>query len=485
MRELLGVSHVLGLMAMMLSLTHVLPLGAALYFDDGMASAFLFSLVLNFSAGYFTWLITRKYAPELRSRDGFLLVSVAWPGGAAFATVPFLLGLPALSLTDAYFESISALTTTGATVLFHLDRMPASINLWRHLLEWIGGMGIIVLAVAVLPLLRVGGMQVYKAEMPGPMKDAKLTPRITETAKTLWLVYAALTLACMVALRLAGMSWFDAICHGFSTMALGGFSTHDASIGFFDSVAIEMILIAFMIVGAINFATHFLALRTRSARIYVRDSEAKALIGLVAFSCIGVALYLWQTGTYTDYWAALRHSAFNVVSIATTCGFASVDFGQWPIFAPMWMLFLACITASAGSTGSGIKMIRTLILVRQSLREMQQLLHPQIANPLKIGGVPVPNNVIFSVLGFIFVYIATVATASLLLLASGLDFLTTFSAVLACINNMGPGLNLVGPAAHYGVLTDFQKWVLAVTMFLGRIEIFSALILLTPAFWRK
>jgi trk system potassium uptake protein TrkH len=485
MRQLLAVTQVLGLMAMMMSGTYLLPILTALIYNDGTTPAFTAALAINFTAGWVTWLATRRYTAELRPRDGFLLVSLAWIGGAAFATLPLLLTLPGLTFTDAYFETMSGLTTTGATVLTGLDTMPHAINLWRHLLNWLGGMGIIVLAVAILPMLGVGGMQVYKAETPGPMKDAKLTPRITETAKNLWLVYVGITLACIAALKLAGMNWFDAICHAFAAMGLGGFSTHDASVGYFDSVAIEAVLIVFMLLAAMNFATHFLAWRDKSVTAYRRDSEALAMLALVLGSCVGVAWYVWHAGTYASFWTALRHVSFNLVSIATDCGFVSVDYNEWPIFAPMWMLFLSCVAVSSGSTGGGIKMIRTLIIARQAGREILFLIHPNIVNPMKIGGAVIPNKVVLAVLGFIFVYFISVVTMTFALMASGLDFISSLSAVIACINNAGPGPNVVGPAGNFAALTDFQTWVCTLAMFLGRVEIFSLLILFTPAFWRK
>ncbi len=484
-RSFLAVAPVLGLMAMMMSVSHLAPILVAWLYDDGMIPVFAFSMVLNFGVGCVIWLITRRYRTELQPRDGFLLVSLAWAGGAAFAAVPLLGGIGGLSFTDAYFETTSGLTTTGATVLTNLDTLPQSLNLWRHLLHWFGGMGIIVLAVAVLPLLGVGGMQVYKAETPGPMKDSKLTPRIRETAANLWMVYAGITAACIVSLWIAGMSWFDAVCHAFAAMALGGFSTHDASVGFFDSAAIEAVLTFFMMVAAVNFATHFLVWRARSPLPYLRDPEAKAVWAVLIASSLGVAAYLYYAGTYPSFWTALRHASFNLVSIATDCGFASVDFDKWPVFAPMWMLFLSCIVCSSGSTGGGIKMIRTLILLKQAYREMQFLRHPSAVNPLKIGGAVVANKVVFSVLGFIVVYFMSVAILSFLLMASGLDVVSSFSAILACINNMGPGLNQVGPASNYQALTDFQTWVCTSAMLLGRLELFTLLILFTPAFWRS
>ena len=352
-------------------------------------------------------------------------------------------------------------------------------------LNWLGGMGIIVLAVAILPVLGVGGRQLFMAETPGPMKDSKLAPRITETAKNLWIVYAGITLACIVALKLAGMSWLDAVCHAFATMGLGGFSTHDASVGFFNSVAIEIVLSIFMLLAGMNFATHFLALRGRSLSPYRHDIEAKPFLILTLGSCVGIALYLYVAGTYDNFWTALRHASFNLISIATDCGFASVDFNQWPVFAPLWMLFLSCVTACTGSTGGGIKMMRTQILVKQSQMQMFLLTHPTAVNPLKLGKMVIPSNILLSILGFIFVYFMSIVILTLALIISGLDFISSFSAILACINNAGPGLNQVGPATNYASLSDFQTWTCTLAMFLGRIEVFTALILFTPAFWRK
>lgn len=468
---------------MIMSVSHLAPIFVSWLYDDGMVTVFAFSMVFNFSIGYVSWLSTRSHKAELKPRDGFLLVSLAWLGGAAFATIPLLGGIAELSFTDAYFESVSALSTTGATVLVNLDTLAPSLNLWRHLLQWFGGMGIIVLALAILPLLGVGGMQIYKAETPGPLKD-KLTPRIRDTAKTLWAIYAGITLACVIGLRSAGMSWFDAVCHAFSAMSLGGFSTHDSSVGFFDSVAIEAVLTFFMMVAAVNFATHFSAWHARSPLKYLRDPEAKAVWIVLVLSSLGIAAYLYNAGTYPSYWTALRHASFNLVSIATDCGYASVDFDKWPVLAPMWMLFLSCFVCSSGSTGGGMKMIRTLIVVKQGFREMWLLRHPQAVAPMKLGGSVIPNQVVFSILVFAAVYFLSIAVLSFILMASGLDFVSSFSAVIACINNMGPGLNQVGPATNYQILTDFQCWVLSFTMVLGRLEIFTLLMLLTPGYWR-
>jgi trk system potassium uptake protein TrkH len=388
-------------------------------------------------------------------------------------------------VAGAYFETMSGLTTTGATVLIGLDDLPPAINIWRHELNWLGGLGIIVLAVAILPLLGVGGRQLFKAETPGPMKDTALTPRITETARNLWLVYLGITGICIVALKLAGMNWLDAVCHSFSAMGLGGFSTHDASIGYFHSPLIEFVLIIFMLISVMNFAVHFMALRSRTLTVYRTDLEAVPALILILGSCVGIAIFLWLWGVYPDFWIALRYASFNVVSIATSSGYSSVDYAQWPIFAPLWMMFLTAIAASSGSTGGGIKMIRTLVLVQQAGREFVKLLHPSAVNPMKIGGQVIPNSVVFSVLGFIFLYFMSIVTLTFALLISGMDFLSALTAVLASINNCGPGLGTVGPAGNYAGLSDFQTWVCTIAMLIGRLEIFTVLILFTPQFWRR
>lgn len=485
MEALLPVFNVLGRLMMLFSLAYAIPIVGSLVFHDGVVIDFVLAMLINIGVGMILTVLTRRHHRELKVRDGFLLVTLSWTLMAAIGALPLLIVYPDLSFTKGFFETMSAMTTTGATVLVGLDNAPQSINLWRHQLQWLGGLGIIVLAVAILPLLGVGGMQLYKAETPGPMKESRLTERIADTARALWMVYLGLTLLCMVSLRVAGMSWFDALCHAFSALSLGGFSTRDASIGAWDSPAIEAVLVVFMMLAAMNFATHFLAWRGRELRCYLRDAEAKSLVVLVAASCFGVAAFLWAHGTYPDYGTALRHATFNLVSMATDCGYASVDFDKWPIFAPLWMLFLSCVTASSGSTGGGIKMMRTLILYKQARRELLKLLHPNVADLIKLGTTAVPNKVAFSILGFIFLYFMTMATMTFLLLLSGLDFVSALSAVVACINNAGPGLGVVGPAQNYASLNDFQTWVLSATMLLGRLEILSVVVIFTRHFWRK
>jgi len=456
-----------------------------IYGDYIMLFDFLLAMLWTAAAGTLMWMLTRRHKGELSIRHGYLLVVAMWTAMPAFGTIPLLLMIPNLSFTDAYFEAMSGMTTTGATVLVGLDNLPPALNLWRHELNWIGGLGIIVLAVAVLPLLGIGGRQLFKAETPGPMKDSALTPRIADTARNLWIVYVGITLACIGSLKWAGMSWLDAICHSFSTMGLGGFSTHDASVGYFNSPLIEAIMIFFMLIAVLNFATHFIALRSRSFRIYRVDPEAIPSLTLIIGSCIGIAVFLWWQEVYPSFWTALRHASFNLVSIATSSGYASVDYAQWPIFAPLWMMLLTATVASAGSTGGGIKMIRTLVLVKQAGREFIKLLHPNAVDPMKIAGQVIPNNIVFSVLGFIFLYFMTIATLTFALLISGLDFISAFTAVLASVNNCGPGLGVVGPASNYQSLTDFQTWVCTTAMLIGRLEIFTVLILFTALFWRR
>ena len=478
-------AQTLGLILMLFGASVLFPLAISHLLDDGAQVAYDEALVLTFGCGAGLWVIARGHEGELEIRDGFLLVALTWTLLPAFATLPLMIYLPGLSFTDAYFETVSGLTTTGATVLDGLDKLPASINVWRSQLVWMGGLGVVVLAVAILPLLGVGGAQLFRAETPGPMKDTKLTPRITETAKGLYGVYVAISIACILALKLAGMTWIDAMIHGFSTMGLGGFSSHDASYGFWDSPAIEAVTIVFMLIASLNFATHFLVWRNRGLAPYRRDPEAGMVILAMLGSVALIAIYLWQVGVYPGFWTSLRFAAFNVVSIASTTGFANTDFNLWPIFAPMWMLYLSSFATSSGSTGGGIKMIRALVLLKQSTREFTRILHPRAEVPLKLAGEPVASNVVFAVLAFMLVYGGTIVALTLVLIASELDFVTAFSAVVACINNMGPGLNKVGPATTYAVLSDFQTWVCTAAMLLGRLELFTLIVIFTPAFWRK
>lgn len=478
-----AVLYALSPIILIFGLIMLVPLGVSVYYQDAAINAYDGGVASTMIVGLLVWWLTRSSKRELKIRDGFLVVVLTWTLIPAFATLPLMFYLNT-TFTHAYFETMSGLTTTGATVYSGLDHLPPSINLWRHLLNWLGGMGIIVLAVAILPLLGIGGRSMFKAETPGPMKDSKLTPRIAQTAKALWLVYAGITLACILSLRVAGMGWFDAVCHAFAAMALGGFSTHDASVGYFNSVPIEVVLSIFQVIAAGNFATYFLMLRGRSPKLLFADTEIMSMLGLLALSILGVTVYLWWVGVYPDFLTSLRFASFNLITIATDCGFANTDFGRWPIFAPMWMLFLSSILACSGSTGGGIKMIRTLILAKQAGRELSRLLHPNAAMSVKVGSQVIENQVVFSVLAFIFLYFMTVVALTFTLLLSGLDFISAFSAIIACINNAGPGLGVVGPASNYGGLSNFQTWICTLAMLAGRLEVFTLLLVLTPGFWK-
>ena len=482
---MLRVAHVLGLVLAIFAAGYVLPIVTSLLMSDGTSRYFAFAGLVSAGAGLLLAYLTRPYARELKPRDGFLLVTLGWVIMSASATLPLLLILPGLTFTQAFFETTSGLTTTGATILKGLDTLPPALNLWRHALHWYGGLGIIVLAIAVLPLLGVGGMQLYRADSPGPVKEERLTPRITQTAKSLWFVYTFMTVVALIALRLCGMSWFDAICHAFSAMGLGGFSTHDANIAYFNSASIEFVLIVVMIAASLNFACHFAALRRLTLQPYFTHPEAKAIFLLLGVSVLGIALLLTWHGVYPDFFTALRHATFNVVSLATTTGFVTQDYTRWPVFAPIWMLFLSCIVCSTGSIGGGIKMFRTLVLSRQAMRELRLLVHPSAVAPVRVGGNSVPDRVAGSILAFIFLYFMAVAALTFALLLSGLDFDSSFGAIIACINNTGPGLGVVGPFKTYQSLSGVQTWICIFAMLLGRLEIFSVLVLFTPTFWRK
>jgi trk system potassium uptake protein TrkH len=478
-----AVQKVLGLLLMIFSLTMLPPLGVSFHYADGTAEAFLTALVLLLGLGTLIWLPVAKSRDELKLRDGFLVVALFWSVLGLAGALPFILAAePHLSLTDAAFESISGLTTTGATVIIGLDELPPAILYYRQQLQWLGGMGIIVLAVAILPMLGIGGMQLYRAETPGPVKDNKLTPRITETAKALWYIYLGLTIACALAYWLAGMTPFDAIGHSFATVAIGGFSTHDASIGYFNSDAIELIAVVFMLLSGVNFALHFLAWNRRSLVGYWHDSEFRFYLTLMATTTTLVCLGLYFTGTYADWSESFLQGLFHTVSIATTTGFSTASFYDWPIFLGILLIFSSFVGGCAGSTGGGIKVIRFLLLIKQGLREIDRLIHPNAQIPVRVGGRTVNHRVVDAVWGFFSLYVACFTLMYLALAATGLDLTTAFTAVAAAINNLGPGLGEVG--ASFATISPTAKWILCFAMLLGRLEVFTLLVLLTPAFWR-
>ena len=482
----LSVFNALGAIIFVFGLTMLVPVGASWMLDDGAQTAYDEAIFATLLAGLILWASTRRrQRAELRVRDGFLLVTLTWMVVPIFGALPLLIQIPGLSLTDGYFESVSGLTTTGSTILTGLDGLPLSINLWRTFLHWLGGMGVIVLVVAVLPLLGIGGRQIFKAETPGPMKEDSLTPRIAETAKGLWSVYVMLTVACMASLWMVGMDGWDAVIHGFSIMGLGGFSSHDASLGYFNNVSVEIVAMVFALLAGLNFATHFLAFRHRSFRPYRHDAEIPFFFGILIVSILALSLYLRQFGVHDGFWDTMRYAAFHSISLATSLGLAITDTAAWPMFAQVWVLFLGSFVACSGSAGGGVKMMRAILLYKLVFREILRAMHPRAVYPVRLGSRTVGESVLHSVLAFSFMYTVIVVMLSLLLAGSGLELVTAFSAVVATVNNTGPGLNSVGPAGNYAALTDFQKWVCTFAMIIGRLEIFTVLVVLTPAFWKK
>ena len=478
------IQRIMGQFLMLFSITLLPPVVIDLLYQEHSAHAFFYSYLFLLSIGFLLFLPVRNQRSDLRLRDGFVVVVLFWLVlGIAGALPLYLYEELDITVVDALFESISGLTTTGATVLVGLDDLPHSILFYRQELQWLGGMGIIVLAVAVMPMLGIGGMQLYKAEAPGPVKDNKLTPRIAETAKALWYIYLGLTVACALAYWIAGMNLFDAVSHSFSTVAIGGFSTHDASIGYFDSTAIEAVAIVFMFLGAINFALHFTVVRSKSLMPYFRDAEFRLYASLLIIIVTLCTYVLYTQTTDHDFPAAIREALFQTVSIATTSGFVTKDYANWPVFIPVLLLFASFVGGCAGSTGGGIKVIRVLLLLKQGQREIMRLIHPNARVTVKVGRQPVNNSIIDAVWGFFAAYVALFALMMLILMFNGLDQITAFSAVAATINNLGPGLGEV--SANYASLTDFNKLLLCFSMLLGRLEIFTLLVLLMPAFWRK
>ncbi|MCK0715965.1 TrkH family potassium uptake protein [Chromohalobacter sarecensis] len=479
----LVIMRIVGLLLMLFSLTMVPPVVISLIFDDATWDAFVIGLGITFVTGALLYWPTRHARRELRTRDGFLITVMFWSVLGLFGSLPLMLATdPSLSFTDAVFESFSGLTTTGATILTGIDLLPESIRFYRQQLQWLGGMGIVVLAVAILPTLGIGGMQLYRTEIPGPLKDSKLTPRITETAKALWYIYAALTLTCFLAYWLAGMSWFDAIGHSFSTVAVGGFSTHDASIGYFDSATIEMICVFFMVISSLSFGLHFAVWREKRLSHYLLDPEFRFFVIFLALLVTITIATLMVSGTYSDA-LGLRHGLFEAVSMATTTGFGVADFTVWPGVLPFMLFIAAFVGACSGSAGGGMKVIRILLILKQGLREIHRLIHPNAVFSIKVGKMRISGGVAEAVWGFFSAYMLLFVLMLLILLATGLDQVTAWSAVGSALNNLGPGLG--GVAEHYGDMPSLAKWTLVMAMMFGRLEIFTILVLFTPAFWRR
>ncbi len=485
MNSPLAVIALVGRMVVLFSALMLVPLAFALFEHDAAEQHFITAIAITLGVGLVMSLATRRFLRELQPRDGFILVTLTWLTLPAFGALPLWLAVPGLSVTDAYFEAMSGFTATGATVISGLDALPLSVNVWRCFMMLVGGLGIIVLAVAILPLLGVGGAQLFKAESAGPLKDQKLTPRMAETARGLWTVYFGFSLLCFLAYRWAGMSWPDAFMHMCTTMGLGGFSSHDLSFGYWNSPLIESVAMVFMMLAGVNFALYFVAWRQRSLRVLWQDIEVRAFYTVVLSTVALIAVYLTVQGVYPSFAQSLRHTAFHVVSLATTTGYASHDYAQWPVFAPLLMILLGCFATCAGSTGGGIKMVRMLLLLKQSQRELVRIVHPNVVNPVVLAGNAVSPRVMQSVIAFMMMYGATLVGLTMLLLFSGLDVVTAFTAVIACVNNIGPGLGEVGPAVNFASLTDFQTWVCTFGMLLGRLELLAVLVLFTPQFWRN
>jgi trk system potassium uptake protein TrkH len=475
--------RIIGQLLMMFSFTMLPPALVSVLFDDGVAIIFINTFFVTVVSGFMLWLLFRRDTSEMRTKDGFLVTFLFYIALGTVGAIPFVQQPGTdLSWPNALFESFSGLTTTGATVITHLDSLPESILFYRQQLQWLGGMGIIVLAVAILPMLGIGGMQLYRAETPGPVKDSKLTPRIRETAVALWKIYFGLTTICAIAYWVAGMSAFDAICHSFSTVAIGGFSTHDASIGFFNSPLVESVAIVFMVFSGINFGLHFFAFKEKTIFHYFQDDEVIFYLVILGSAITVVTIVLLGHQVY-DVPTAIRLATFEVVSVFTTTGFATADFSVWPSMLPYLIFFGAFIGACAGSTGGGIKVMRVMLIIRQGQREIHRLIHPNAIFPVKINRRPVSSRVVESVWGFFSFYVIAFLFLHLAMVASGMDFVTAFSAVGASINNLGPGLG--GVAHHYNDISDTAKLILCFAMMLGRLEIFTLLVLFSPMFWRK
>jgi len=474
------VSRIAGFLCMAFSPTMFFPILVSAWYGDGEIRHFTLTLVAMFAVGLALWLPSLGRRMELRRRDGFFIVVLFWALLSLLGAFPFIFGLH-LSFVDALFESVSGFTTTGATVLTGLDQLPPSILFYRQELQWLGGMGLIVLAIAVLPMLGIGGMSVYRAEVPGPMKQEKLTPRLAQSARVLWTIYISLTVASAFAYWVAGMTPFDAVAHSLSTVSTGGFSTHDASLGYFSSVAIETVAAVFMLLGGINFGIHYLVWRGRSPWYYLHDVEVRAFLTFVVLMVGIVGLTLWLSGRYGD-WSALRQASFEVVSVVTSTGFGVADFSLWPFFLPLLMIFISFIGGCGGSTAGGMKMMRVMLLGKQTYREFNRLVHPNGVFALKLGGRVIGENVSQSVWGFFSVYIATFIILMLLMMLSGLDQVSAFSAVATSMNNLGPGLGTV--AQTFSSVSDGGKLVAVAAMLLGRLEVLTILVLLHPDFWR-
>ena len=479
-----AIIRILGLLVALFSVTMLPPAFISVVYGDGGGLAFIVAFFFILLTGLLVWYPNRKNRADLRAKEGFLLVVLFWTVLATFGALPFaLLDQPQMSVTDSLFESFSGLTTTGATVIEGIEFLPKAVQFYRQQLQWLGGMGIIVLAVAILPILGVGGMQLYRAETPGPVKDSKMTPRIADTAKHLWYIYLSLTIACSIAYWLAGMNMFDAVCHAFSTIAIGGFSTYDASLGYFNSTAVNIICVVFLWIAALNFSLHYAAVSGRNIRNYFKDPECKAFFSIQIVLVTLCFLVLVHYSVYDNAELALDQALIQAVSISTTAGFATTDFSSWPSFLPIVLILSSFIGGCAGSTGGGLKVIRVLLLFIQGKREVDRLIHPKAVYSVKLGDRAMPSRVVEAVWGFFAAYAIVFVFIMIGLIGTGLDDITAFSATAASLNNLGPGLGHV--AGTYAEVSNSGKWLLMIAMLFGRLEIFSLLVLFSPTFWRS
>jgi trk system potassium uptake protein TrkH len=476
--------RVMSFLLMVFSLSQLPPLAIAWWYDEAVYHPFISSGAITFFSGLILFLLTFRNRDELRTRDGFFIVVLFWIILSVFGALPFMLAdSPHVSFVDAVFESASGLTTTGATVLTGLDQMPKAILYYRQQLHFLGGMGIIVLAVAVMPMLGIGGLALFRAETSGMLKDSKLTPRIAETAKALWIIYISLIVLCALAYWAHGMTVFDAINFSFSTIATGGFAPYDANFAAYPQTSLKLWATFFMLMGSLNFSLHYFAFRHGQFSSYWRDSELRNYIFFLLASTALIACILITFKTFAYPSQSIIESLFHVVSLSTTTGFTSTDFGMWPLFVPILIMIIGLIGGCAGSTSGGIKMIRVVLLIKQGWREIHRLIHPNGIFIPKFNGKMIPEHVMDAVWGFIGVYVVLFNIILMTLMACGLDFISAWSAVIACIANVGPGLGSV--TFHYGEVSDTAKWVLSFAMIIGRLEIFTVMVLLTPAFWRQ
>ena len=481
-----SIIRIVGMLIGLFSLTMLPPVFIAYIYNDSGGNDFLAAFFVTLLIGFFFWFPNHRHKSELKAREGFLIVVLFWATLGSVGAIPFLMSSSVdMNLATAFFESFSGLTTTGATTIEGLDLLPKSILFYRQMLQWFGGMGIIVLAVAVLPMLGIGGMQLYRAETPGPVKDSKMTPRIAETAKALWYVYLCLTVACMLAFWLAGMSLFDALAHSFSTVSIGGFSTYDSSMGYFDSDIINFITVVFLLISGINYALHFSVFSAKkfTFNVYSKDPEVRAFIFIQVILTTICFWLLMDSNAYNTIEKTFSHALFQSVSISTTAGFTTTSFSDWPLLLPVLLIFSSFIGGCAGSTGGGLKVIRVLLLNLQGQRELKRLVHPKAVYKIKLGDKALPDRVIEAVWGFFSTYALVFIVCMLALLITGMDELSAFSAVVAMLNNLGPGLGEV--ALHFNDVSDASKWVMIIAMLFGRLEVFTLLVLFTPVFWKN